>query len=269
MPPEILIPASIFVFGAMIGSFLNVCIYRMPLDESLVFPASHCTGCRASIRFYDNIPIISWFVLFGKCRHCKSPISFQYPLVEILNASGFLYLYVRYGLTAQTVFYGLFFSALLVITFIDLHHRIIPDRISLPGIGAGLLGSIFIPMVFPLSTMRLGVPPGFLDALVGSALGFVIFYIIAKASPKIFGQEGMGGGDIKLIAMIGAFLGWKEMLLTIMLGSLAGSIVGIFLMIVFRTGRKYAVPFGPFLSLGALMSLFWGTPMIDWYLYVL
>ncbi len=266
MPPEILIPAAVFVFGAMIGSFLNVCIYRIPRDESLVFPASHCTGCGAPIRFYDNIPIISWFLLIGKCRHCKSPISFQYPMVELLNASGFLYLYVKYSLTVQTIFYGLFFSALVVITFIDLHHRIIPDLISLPGIGIGLSGSFLIPMFFPSSTRILEIPPRFLDALFGTALGFGIFYFIAKISPKIFGQEGMGGGDIKLIAMIGAFLGWQKMLLTIMLGSLAGSIVGIFLMIFFRKGRKYAVPFGPFLSLGALISLFWGTHLIDWYL---
>ncbi|OIP64704.1 MAG: prepilin peptidase [Nitrospirae bacterium CG08_land_8_20_14_0_20_52_24] len=265
MASEIFIPAAVFVFGSMIGSFLNVCIYRIPRNESLVFPSSHCTRCGEPIRFYDNLPIISWFILIGKCRHCKSPISFQYPMVELLNASGFFYIYIRYGITAQALFYGLFFSALVVITFIDLYHRIIPDLISLPGIGVGLLGSMIIPMFSPLSAMTLSIPPKFPDALFGSALGFGIFYIIAKVSPKIFGQEGMGGGDIKLIAMIGAFLGWQKMLLTIMLGSLAGSIVGIFLMIFFRKGRQYAVPFGPFLSLGALMSLFWGTSMIAWY----
>ena len=252
MPPEIYIPVTVCVFGAIIGSFLNVCIWRIPKKESLVFPASHCTHCDAPIRFYDNIPVLSWFLLLGKCRQCRTLISFQYPLVEALNALGYLYLYTRYGLSAQMALYALFFSALVVITFIDLYHKIIPDLISLPGIGVGLLASLLF------------LPPSFWDALAGAALGWGLFYLVAVLS-----RGGMGGGDIKLIAMIGAFLGWEKMLLTIMLGALSGSIVGIILMILFRKGRKYAVPFGPFLSLGAMVSLFWGTVLIDWYLHIL
>jgi len=172
--------------------------------------------------------------------------------VEALNAVGYLYLYERFGLTAAMVLYALFFSALLVITVIDLYHKIIPDMISLPGIGVGLLGSLLF------------LPPSFWDAMAGAALGWGLFYLIAIVS-----RGGMGGGDIKLIAMIGAFLGWEKMLLTIMLGALSGSIVGIGLMIFFRKGRKYAVPFGPFLSLGAMVSLIWGSYLINWYLHVL
>ncbi len=243
------VPFTVFLFGAVVGSFLNVCIYRIPRKESLVFPGSHCPACNAPIRFYDNIPIASWIFLFGKCRTCRHPISFQYPLVEAINAGGYLYLYFRFNLSGPMVLYALFFSALLVITFIDLHHKIIPDVISLPGIGIGLLACLFV------------LPPDFLDALTGAALGWGLFYLIALVS-----RGGMGGGDIKLIAMIGAFLGWKKMLLTIMLGALGGSVVGIALMILFKKSRKYAVPFGPFLAVGALASLFWGTSLIEWYL---
>ncbi len=249
MPHEILIPVAVFVFGAMIGSFLNVCIYRMPRKESLVFPGSHCPHCETPIRFYDNIPVVSWFLLLGKCRNCRSPISFEYPLVEALNAVGYLYLFFLFGLSAEMFLYVLFFSALVVITFIDLYHKIIPDLISLPGIVVGLLACIFF------------LPPSFWDALAGAAIGWALFYLIAVVS-----RGGMGGGDIKLIAMIGAFLGWKKMLLTIMVGSFSGSVVGVLMMIFFRKSRKYAVPFGPFLSLGALISLFWGGGLIDWYL---
>jgi leader peptidase (prepilin peptidase)/N-methyltransferase len=204
------------------------------------------------IRYYDNVPIVSWFLLRGRCRSCREPISLQYPLVETLNAVGYLYLYHRFGPTLDTLFYALFFSALLVVTFIDLEHKIIPDRISLPGIGVGLLACLLV------------LPPSFWDALAGAALGWGLFYLVALLS-----RGGMGGGDIKLIAMIGAFLGWQQMLLTIMLGAFSGSIVGIGLMIFFGKGRKYAVPFGPFLSLGAVVSLFWGRALIDWYLMVM
>ncbi|NOY54082.1 MAG: prepilin peptidase [Deltaproteobacteria bacterium] len=250
MPIEILIPVAVFIFGAIVGSFLNVCIYRLPRKESLAFPGSHCPVCNTSIRFYDNVPIASWIFLLGKCRKCRSPISIQYPIVEAVNAGGYFYLYTRFGLTGEAAVYALFFSALLVITFIDLHHKIIPDVISLPGIGVGLLASLFV------------LPLTFWDALIGAALGWGLFYLVALLS-----RGGMGGGDIKLISMIGAFLGWEKMLLTIMSGAFAGSIVGIVLMILFKKSRKYAVPFGPFLALGALASLFWGTSMIQWYLH--
>jgi leader peptidase (prepilin peptidase)/N-methyltransferase len=263
MPIEIVIPLGVLLLGAVIGSFLNVCIYRMPRRESLVFPGSHCPQCQAAIRFYDNIPIISWFLLAGKCRHCKQSISFQYPLVEALNAAGYVYLYSRFGLSPQMVLYALFFSALVVITFIDLHHKIIPDLISLPGIAVGLAASVLFQFYHPSSLQ--GFPPGFVNALLGAALGYALFYLIAVGSRAILKQDGMGGGDIKLIAMIGAFLGWKMMFLTIMLGAFSGSIVGISLMVFFGKGRRYAVPFGPFLALGAMVSLFWGPALWVWY----
>jgi len=261
MPIEIVIPVGVFLFGAVIGSFLNVCIYRIPRKESLAFPASHCPQCQAPIRFYDNIPIVSWVLLLGRCRKCKQSIPFQYPLVEALNAVGYVYLYMRFGLTAAMLIYALFLSALIVITFIDLHHMIIPDVISLPGIAVGLIFSLLYLVIRDGSHLFLVLPPTFTNALTGAVLGWCLFYLAAYLS-----KGGMGGGDIKLIAMIGAFLGWERMLLTIMVGAFAGSVVGIGLMIFFKKGRKYAVPFGPFLALGALVSLFWGSFLIEWYL---
>ena len=245
-------PAAPWVMGALgavIGSFANVCIHRLPRRESIVFPRSHCPRCGALIRFYDNVPVLSWLLLRGRCRACGGAISVEYPLVEALSAGGYVLLYHRFGLTATAAIYALFFSALLIVTFVDLHHKIIPDLISLPGIGVGLIASALV------------LPPTLLDAAAAAALGWGLFYGIALVS-----RGGMGGGDVKLIAMIGAFLGWKKMLLTILLAALSGSLVGVALMLFFGKGRKYAVPFGPFLSAGAVVSLFWGGTLIHWYL---
>jgi leader peptidase (prepilin peptidase) / N-methyltransferase len=240
--------AAALILGLIIGSFLNVCIHRIPVNESLITPPSRCPFCRHPVRWWDNIPLISFLILRGRCRDCGHAISWRYPLVELANGAGFTLLVWRFGVGLETAVYALLFSSLLVITFIDLDHQIIPDRITLPGMVVGLVASAVI------------LPLGFLNALIGLLLGGSLFYGVAMAS-----RGGMGGGDIKLIAMIGAFLGWREALLTIFIGALAGSVIGLFLIAFRGKSRKYPVPFGPFLSLGAVISLFSGSAIWAWY----
>jgi len=244
------------IFGAMIGSFLNVCIFRLPKEESIVTPGSHCPHCQKPIKFYDNVPLVSYILLNGRCRYCKESISIQYPLVEGITALVSLILFVRFGPTLSYVFYFSFIAALIVISIIDLYHQIIPDVISLPGIGVGLLASLAIPQI------------DIIDSLIGALLGGGSLFIVATLYQWLFKREGMGGGDVKLLAMIGAFLGWKAVILTILLGSLLGSISGIIVMVLRGKDFKYAIPFGPFLSLGAVIALFYGQDLIRWYLYL-
>ncbi len=242
------------IFGALVGSFLNVCILRLPKEESIVWPGSHCPHCKHPIKFYDNIPLVSYMLLKGRCRHCHSPISFQYPLVEGITALGSLLLFMKFGPSLSYLFYFLFVAALIVITVIDLYHQIIPDVISLPGIGVGLLTSLMIPQIT------------FLTSLIGTLLGGGSLFLVATIYQRLFKREGMGGGDVKLLAMIGAFLGWKAVILTIFLSSLIGSITGIIMMLLKGKDFKYAIPFGPFLSVGAVVALFYQNEIITWYL---
>jgi leader peptidase (prepilin peptidase)/N-methyltransferase len=194
-------------------------------------------------------------LLKGRCRHCHRAISFQYPLIEGITALTSLILFMKFGLSLSYLFYFLFVAALIVVTVIDLYHQIIPDVISLPGIGVGLLASLILPQLT------------FLDSLKGLILGGGSLFVVATLYQWLFKREGMGGGDVKLLAMIGAFLGWKAVILTILLGSLIGSIIGISIMILKGKDFKYAIPFGPFLSLGAVIALFYGPSLINWYLY--
>ncbi|MBI5380004.1 MAG: prepilin peptidase [Nitrospirae bacterium] len=243
-----MLEAAAFLFGAIIGSFLNVCIYRLPRSQSLVAPGSHCPSCQLPIRWYDNIPLLSFLRLRGRCRACGASISRRYPLVELLNAAGYAWIAHRFGLGAEGAIYLALYSALLVVTFVDLEHQIVPDRITLPGIALGLLlGSTLLPV-------------GWQASFAGALLGGGLFYLIAVVS-----RGGMWGGEVKLIAMIGAFLGWKGVLLTIFLAALVGSVVGIFLMVFKGKGRKDPIPFGPFLALGALLTLFWGGELMSLY----
>jgi len=254
----------IFIFGALIGSFLNVCIYRMPRSQSIIWPSSRCPSCNNPINYYDNIPIISYYLfLRGRCRSCKEKISGRYPLVEALNAFFYLLVFWRFGSGWSSAVYCILCSSLIVITFIDLDFQIIPDRITLPGIPLGLVaGSFLLPDPFLRATAL-----GYRASLLGAVSGFSLFYLVAFLSIKILKKEGMGGGDIKLMAMLGAFLGWKTVILTTFLGSLSGSIIGIGLM-AFRGREKGSlIPFGPFLALGALLSLFFGQEILIWYLY--
>src|SRR4030043_604838 len=242
------------IFGALVGSFLNVCIFRLPKKESIIWPGSHCPHCKKPIKFYDNIPLISYMLLMGKCRYCKNPISFQYPLVEGTTALCSLFLIMKFGPSLGYLFYFALVAALIVITVIDLYHQIIPDVISLPGIGVGLIASLILPQ------------NTFLNSLIGVLLGGGSLFIVGTLYQWLFKREGMGGGDVKLLAMIGAFLGWKAVILTILSGSLIGSIIGISIMVLKGKDFKYAIPFGPFLSLGAVIALFYQNEIIVWYL---
>ena len=218
-------PLVAFLFGSMVGSFLNVCIYRLPQEKSVVFPSSRCPHCQAPIRFYDNIPLLSYLFLWGKCRRCGSPISLQYPLVELLTAGLSLFLYLQYSLVEYCIYFVLF-ASLLVITFIDLKHQIIPNAISLPGIGIGFLSSFVLPRIT------------YLDSLLGIALGGGVLYGIAMGYYLITKTEGMGMGDVKLLAMIGAFLGAKSVIITIFLSAFLGSVIGIGVILIKKKTRK-------------------------------
>jgi leader peptidase (prepilin peptidase)/N-methyltransferase len=245
----------IFFMGAAVGSFLNVCIYRLPQELSIVAPRSFCPACQTPIRAYDNIPIISFLLLGGKCRKCQAPISWRYPLIEALTGFIALALFMKTGLTFSYFCYFIFAAALVVITFIDLDHRIIPDVISLPGIVIGFLLS--------LTGATLPIP----DSLIGVVVGGGSLYVVAVVYEKVTKREGMGGGDVKLLAMIGAWLGWKAVLFTLFFASLTGSVIGGTIMMAKKEDSKLAIPFGPFLAFSALAYIFIGPRLIDWYLH--
>jgi leader peptidase (prepilin peptidase)/N-methyltransferase len=240
----------VFIFGAVVGSFLNVCIFRLPAETSIVKPRSQCPHCHHPIRFYDNIPIISFIVLRGKCRDCGGKISWRYPLVELITALLALLLFLKFGLTLIFLTFFIFTAVLIVITFIDLDHQIIPDILTLPGIPIFFLAAIFLldrPWKLP-----------WLEALLGLLIGGGILFTIAFVYELISKREGMGGGDIKLLAMIGGFLGWKSLMFVLLFSSFSGVIVGITAMIIKKQDMKYAVPFGPFLSAAAVAYPFLG-----------
>ncbi len=244
-----------FGVGAVIGSFLNVCIYRLPKGLSVVSPPSSCPNCQTPIRPIDNIPILSYLLLRGRCHQCQAPISMRYPAVELLTGLLAVATFLRFGLQPALLLYFVFVSALLVITFIDIDYQIIPDSISIPGIGVGLTATFFID----------GTPSP-LQSAIGILVGGGILYVVATAYEWITGIEGMGFGDVKLLAMIGAFLGWRQVPIVLLAGSLTGSIIGISLMVYLRQDRKLAIPFGPFLAAGAVIALFFGERLIHWYI---
>lgn len=256
MPFFLFIDAFVFLFGAIVGSFLNVCIYRIPSEKSIVSPPSHCPSCGERVRPYDNIPLLSWLLLGGKCRFCRARISVRYPLVELLTALLTLFLFREYGFSADFAALFLFSAALVVITFIDLDHQIIPDIISLPGIPLGFAFSFFLPQV------------GWKNSLIGILVGGGSLLLVAYAYELVTRKEGMGGGDIKLLAMMGAFLGWKSIPFIIFISSLLGSVIGISLMIAQKKDSKLAIPFGPFLASAAIIYIFFGDNIIGWYLNV-
>lgn len=256
-----LITAIVFVFGLIVGSFLNVCIYRLPREISIISPSSTCPACKTGIKPWDNIPLISYLLLKGKCRHCGERISFRYPIVELLNGLLYLLLFYSFGFGWHLIPLFAFVSALIVITLIDLEFQIIPDVITFPGIIIGLVSSSFLlPDPF-IDINSPDIKVGFINSLIGLFLGGGLFFIIAVLS-----RGGMGGGDIKMMAMVGAFMGWKAVLLVTFIGSLTGSLVGILLMLLKGKDRKTKVPFGPFLALGSLITLFFGGKIINWYL---
>jgi len=243
----------VFLFGAVVGSFLNVCIYRIPRAESIVFPASHCPECDNKIRAFDNIPVISYLVLRGKCRSCGTRISWQYPAVEMLSALLTLGLFFKFHLSLTFFVLYVFCMALVVITFIDLEHQIIPDSISLPGIVVGFASSFFLPWL------------GWQNSLIGIVAGGGSLLLVAYGYQLLTKKEGMGGGDIKLLAMMGAFLGWRSIPFIIFSSSLFGSVVGVSLMLARKKDSQLPIPFGPFLAFGAVLFIFYGRQLIHWY----
>ncbi|HOK06893.1 MAG TPA: A24 family peptidase [Syntrophales bacterium] len=241
---------AFFIFGAVVGSFLNVCIYRLPEERSLVSPSSRCRHCGRPIRFYDNIPILSYLILRGRCRDCKERISPRYPLVEALAALAALVLLRRYGSPLPALVAFVFVCALIVVTFIDLDHQIIPHAVTLPG----------IPLFTAAAVLVMGLSP--LEALTGLFSGIAVLYLIALYYESITGNEGMGGGDVNLLGMMGGFLGWKALLVILPVAALTGAAVGVVLMLVKGKDLKYAVPFGPFLSLGAAVHILLGHRLL-------
>lgn len=252
MTPETFTLVVAGLFGLLVGSFLNVCIYRLPRGTSIVWPASACGSCRRELRWFENIPIVSWAVLGAKCARCKAPISVQYPLVEAITA-------VLFVLVAATTPVGpllaarlVFVCALVVLFGIDLEHQILPNAITLPGIAIGLAFS-------------LAGPPGWRAALLGVLLGGGVLYAIAWGYYVLRKEEGLGMGDVKMLGMIGAFLGWQAVLLTLVLASFSGALIGVAMIALQRGSMKYALPFGTFLAIGALVAMLAGQPIIDWY----
>jgi leader peptidase (prepilin peptidase) / N-methyltransferase len=234
------------VFGSVIGSFLNVCIFRIPAGQSIVIPSSHCPKCGHLLKPYDNIPILSYLILKGKCRYCGERISYQYPLVETLTAFMSLLLFMKYGFSLPYVCTFIYVCALIVVTFIDLAHQIIPDIITLPGIPIFSLLAILV--------MEVSIP----DSLLGILVGGGFLFLVAVLYELLTKREGMGGGDIKLLAMIGAFLGWESIFFIILVSSLLGAFIGIMTVIVQKRDFRYAIPYGPFLSIAGLAYLFIG-----------
>jgi len=261
--PSVVSSLTLFIFGSIVGSFLNVCIVRIPKKESLIHPPSHCPNCKNPIPFYDNIPLISYLCLWGRCRFCRKPISARYFFVELLTAALAVALSARFGLGLGFFANFVLVAALIVIAFIDLDVRIVPDIISLPGIALGLFLSV---VQRPWPTDPLSVPPSPLSSLLGIILGGGTLIVVAMAYHGITGVEGMGGGDIKLLAMTGAFLGWPSVPLTLFAASLAGSVVGLAFMAAKGVDSKFALPFAPFLCTGALFYLFFGPELIGHYL---
>lgn len=250
----------VFIIGAIVGSFLNVCIYRLPKGESIVKPRSYCPNCKKEIAWHDNIPIFSYLILKGKCRFCKVGISPRYFLVEILTALLFLLLFVSCGMTAKFFAYAIMISGLIIATFVDFKIQEIPDQITLFGLIVGLALAIVFPSILGVQSRW----HGFLNSAIGAIAGGTSIYLMGFLGELVFKKEAMGGGDVKLLAMIGSFLGWKMTLLTFFIAPLFGSIIGIILKI--REGRQI-IPYGPYLSLGAIISIFWGDTILKFLFY--
>ncbi len=260
---ELYILAS--AFGLVVGSFLNVCIYRVPKGLSIVIPSSRCPSCNNPIKPWDNIPVLSYIFLMGRCRSCKAKISIKYPAVEFMNAVLYVTVLWRFGpdVSWPLLIYFIFVSSMIVITFIDLEYQIIPDGITLPGTVLALVfGSTILPDPFSRTDLL-----GFKVSIIGLLLGGGLFYMIRLVGTAVFKKEAMGGGDIKMMAMVGGLLGWKGVLFTTFLGSLLGSVVGVFLMIIKGRERVSQIPFGPYLALAAVLSLFFGQEILIWYLH--
>lgn len=241
------------LLGLSIGSFLNVVIHRLPRRTSLVWPASACPRCGAPIRWYDNVPVLGWMALRGRCRDCASSIAIRYPLVELITMAVFIAHYLRFGLEPLLLPRLLFACALIALFAIDLEHQLLPNRITLPGIAAGVLFSAFLP-------------PGLVASLLGVAVGGGVLWAIGEGWSRLRGMEAMGFGDVKMLAMIGAFLGWQLVIVTFVISSIVGGLFAAILLVARRTSWTAALPFGTFLAIGALIASLWGEELLAWYL---
>jgi leader peptidase (prepilin peptidase) / N-methyltransferase len=252
LPPPLGISLAV-AFGAMVGSFLNVCVYRLPLGKSIVYPPSGCPTCGRELTWYENVPIVSWLALRGRCRTCATPISIRYPLIEALTAAMFGVAFWYYGPGLLLLARLILGCALIVLFAIDLEHHLLPNAITVPGIILGFVFSVFTDV-------------GWQASLIGLIAGGGILFAIAEIYYRIRHEEGLGMGDVKMLAMIGAFLGWKLMMLTLVLASFSGSLIGVLLIATRRGTMKYALPFGTFLAIGALAAASVGPALLDWYL---
>lgn len=257
-----------FVVGAMVGSFLNVCVYRLPKGESIVHPRSKCPQCEKPIAWYDNIPIVSWLLLGAKCRNCKTPISWQYPLVEAITAVLFAGVYLRYGMSIATPVYMLLTAGLVLVTFVDLTDWTIPNEVTFPGIPLGLICALVV-MFYPNSNFVVFGPPDvpIFSALLGVLVGGGILYLLDKAALAVLGKRGMGFGDVKLLAMLGAFFGWPGALMVLGIATICGAVLGYSLLMLQRSRGEeetaHYIPFGPYLSFAGVVVMFFGQAMYD------
>jgi len=262
-----------FILGAVVGSFLNVCIYRLPREESIAFPPSHCTSCNNPIKFYDNIPILSYLILGGKCRNCSMRISPIYPIIELISAVLTLLAVRQFGINMDTLFYIVLIYSLIIITFIDLEHMIIPNVITFPGIGVGIIFNLIITNWGYASDLldtpdlknflRLISEVPIMSSILGVLIGGGLLYFIGFLYEVIRKREGMGMGDVKLLAMLGAFLGWQGVIFIVFLSSIIGTVIGLSIILYQRENLKYAIPFGPFLSIAAIIYIFTGGFSIE------
>ena len=244
--------AIVGFLGLAIGSFLNVVIHRLPRRESLVSPGSRCPSCGYALGPADNVPVASYLLLGGRCRRCRARISVRYPLVELATAAIVVAHYLVFGWTPLLAVRLLFAAAMVALFAIDLEHHLLPDAITLPGIGTGLVASLFLP-------------PGLRDALIGILAGGGVLWLIGEAYYRYAGEEGMGGGDVKMLAMIGAFLGWQLVIVTLVFSSITGAVIGLLVIAIRRGGMKYALPYGTFLSIAALVASLYGERIVRWY----
>jgi leader peptidase (prepilin peptidase) / N-methyltransferase len=266
--------ASALLLGLVIGSFLNVCIVRIPRRESIVRPASHCVGCGRAIRPYDNIPVVSWLVLRGRCRACKTPISWMYPAVELATGLLFAACVLAFGPTLECAKWALLSALIVVLVATDIRERILPDKVNFTGFVLGVVLSGFLRpadgVAAWLSNKMFDFPPpmpvlSVADSLLGALAGGGLLWVVAEGYFRLRGREGMGLGDVKMMAMVGAFEGLEGALLAILIGSLLGSVIGLAVIGIFRKDSDYELPFGAFLGAGALIVVFFGTRMLEWY----
>lgn len=245
----------LLILGSIFGSFLNVCIHRMPKGESIINPGSHCPKCGHMLSWQENVPLLSFIILKGRCRNCKDKISYIYPIVETLTALLAVTVYIFFGISLKSLIYFAVFSSLIVASFVDFHRLEIPDIITLPGIFIGLA----LSFLYPALLSKTKPLDSFLDSFLGMFVGGASLYLLGFLGEMVFKKEAMGGGDIKLLAMIGAFLGWKSVLLTFFIAPFFGSVTGLILKI--KEGKE-VIPYGPYLSLAAFVSVLWGEKII-------